>query len=581
MTLSNCSSRRCGELTEADIGKQVTISGWLEFKRGNTFFTLRDATGNCQILSPSKIDLPAKESVLQVQGTVQGRPEKDRNTKMATGNIEINCSDVQILNKCKHFRFPVKDYWKSNEHVRMKYRYIDLRNKDMQYNLRLRSKFLLKLRRFLCEEHRFIDVETPTLFRKTPGGAKEFVVPTQTPGYFYSLPQSPQQFKQLLMVGAIDRYMQIAKCYRDEGSRPDRQPEFTQLDLELSFTSPQKIKTLVENMITSCWPEHLPPVTATFARMSYHDAMQNYGVDKPDTRYGCLLIDVTEEFSQAVTFHSGDVNQTVRAINIKDGVSKLNSTQIKSIQKDVEKHCSLKIGVVKVEDGGHWNSPLAKLLGGVPNLQTHINQKLEATDGDLLFVCAHSSWNEACNALGKCRTQAALHCDNNGKPLYDTEEQMFNFLWVEDFPMFEIENSTYQSAHHPFTAPLEEDLPLLYTDPGKARGQHYDLVLNGNEIGGGSMRIHNSDVQRYVLETVLQENTSQLEHLLEALDSGCPPHGGIALGLDRLVSIMCNVPSIRDVIAFPKSRDGFDLMTDAPCQMKDNELETYHITVTD
>lgn len=557
----------------------MKLSGWLEFKRGNKFFTLRDATGNCQVLCElDAVQLPAKESVVSIEGIVRPRPDKDINPKMLTGDVEVNCTEFQVLNRCKPLPIVLNDFSKSKEELRMRYRYVDIRSKMMQQNLRLRSRFILKLRKYLCEQHNFVDVETPTLFRKTPGGAQEFVVPTQKPGMFYSLPQSPQQFKQLLMVGGIDRYMQIARCYRDEGAKPDRQPEFTQLDLELSFTSQNEIKVLIEHMIADCWPEELSSLILPFPRMTYADAISTYGVDKPDTRFTSTIVDISKQLSSVSVFQSSakDVPVIVKAINIKGGCSKLKASQIKSIQQSVQMQHSIDVAVVKVDENDVWNSPLAKYLH-TDDLAQNVNKQMGASQGDLLFICAHDSWQHACEALGTCRRLASLRCSDNGQPLHS--DKSFHFLWIEDFPLFELENACLQTTHHPFTAPLDDDLPLLYTDPIKVRGQHYDLVLNGCEVGGGSMRVHDADIQRYILATLLKEDTDQLEHLLRALDSGCPPHGGIALGLDRLISIMCDAPSIRDVIAFPKSSEGTDLMTKAPCQLEQKDLTNYHISV--
>lgn len=524
------------------------------------------------------IKLPAKESIINVEGIVKLRPEKDINPNMRSGHVEIDCSKISVLNECKHQPFPINDFTQANEEVRMRYRYIDIRGKILQRNLRLRSSFLLKLRNFLCNERDFVDVETPTLFRRTPGGAREFVVPTQKSGMFYSLPQSPQQFKQLLMAGGIDRYMQIARCYRDEGGKPERQPEFTQLDLELSFTTQEEIKTLVEEMLVSSWPLELPPLISPFPRMTHHDAIQLYGTDKPDTRFLCTIQDISQELSDITVFHDtvADSQLAVKAVCISNGCERLHSKQIKELQHEVEKQYSLNVAVVKIGDKCTWKSPLTKYIHRDEAISS-VNHKLNATEGDLVFICANKSWDVACQALGKCRTLAAYFSALNSKPLY--EKGRFNFLWVEDFPLFEMEDGNLHSAHHPFTAPCPADVDLLTSEPASVRGQHYDLVLNGSEVGGGSVRVHNSDTQQYILETVLKEDSSQLEHLLEALDSGCPPHGGIALGLDRLLAIMCDAPSIRDVIAFPKSSEGKDLMSGAPCELSSEDLNTFNISV--
>lgn len=570
-------SHHCGEVNTDDVGTAVNLYGWVEYKRGNKFFTLRDATGSCQILCNIDVNLPSRESVVAVEGTVQLRPEKDVNLKMATGKVEICCAKLKVLNRCSKLAFTPNVFTGVKEETRMRYRYLDIRSKVMQHNLRLRSSFLLKVRKYLCEEKGFVDVETPTLFRRTPGGAQEFVVPTQRPGMFYSLPQSPQQFKQLLMAGGIDRYMQIARCYRDEGAKPDRQPEFTQLDLELSFCTQQQIMSIIEDMLVQSWPEHLPKLKGPFSRMSHHTAIEKYGVDKPDTRFESTIKDLTGELSHLPLFSCNGKRMDIRGLNIEGGTHRLKSSNIKYIQQTVENLFSAQISVVKIGMDGSWHSPLAKYAEN--DVKQAVSKKLSASPNDLLFISCEDSWESVCTILGKCRSLAARLSADNGQPLHD--DNLFNFLWIENFPLFEKEDNRIVSAHHPFTAPVDEDSHLLTTNPLQVRGQHYDLVLNGSEVGGGSIRIHNASMQRYVLESVLNEDASQLEHLLEALDSGCPPHGGIALGLDRLLSIMCDAPSIRDVIAFPKSHEGLDLMSGAPNNISQEDLDRYNIAIVE
>lgn len=553
------------------------MSGWLEYNRGNKFITLRDFTGSCQVFINNEVNLPKIESVITVKGTVHKRPDGNKNPAMETGEIEVVTSNVEVLNECERYHFPLNDYSKAKEDVRMRYRYFDIRSKMMQHNLRLRSSFLMKVRRFLCEEQGFVDVETPTLFRRTPGGAKEFIVPTANKGKFFSLPQSPQQFKQLLMVGGIDRYMQIARCYRDENTKPERQPEFTQLDLELSFTTQGEIKQIIERMLKASWPKHLPDLMMPFPRMSYTNAMLLYGSDKPDTRFDCTIKDITEELSHLSVFDQTTSPVVVKGICIPNGSNVMSSKNVKRIQRAVEAITQLNIATVTVKEDCSWKSPLTKYMGG-NDLVYKVNCAFQCKPGDLLFICGHIDWELACKALGRCRILSAKDFSAAGKPLY--QPGVFNPLWVEEFPLFELDEGSLVSAHHPFTAPVDEDFDMLQSDPLKVRGQHYDLVLNGSEIGGGSIRIHSADTQKYVLESILKEDSSKMKHLLEALESGCPPHGGIALGLDRLLAIMCGSDTIRDVIAFPKSSDGADLMCEAPCHVTDDELDRYHISIT-
>uniref|UniRef100_A0A7N8Y2N9 Aspartyl-tRNA synthetase 2, mitochondrial n=1 Tax=Mastacembelus armatus TaxID=205130 RepID=A0A7N8Y2N9_9TELE len=518
-------SHTCGELRPEHVGEVVTVCGWVQYLRHDLFIILRDFSGLTQILIPQEesagdlkaalCDLTA-ESVVKVTGTVRRRPAGQENKRMPTGEIEVHAESVEVFSVCRKLPFEIKDFVKKSESLRMQYRYLDLRSSQMQNNLRLRSQMVMKMREYLCNVHGFVDVETPTLFKRTPGGAKEFLVPSREPGRFYSLPQSPQQFKQLLMVAGIDRYFQVARCYRDEGSKPDRQPEFTQVDIEMSFVDQTGIMSLVEGLLQYSWPAEKGPIKVPFQTMTYEEAMRDYGVDKPDTRFSMKLIDLREVFlSTEIQFLRTALNQpggSVQAICVPSG----------AVRKET-----------------------------FPR-----------------------------SLLGSVRLQCAELLGSHGFPFRDLSA--FQFLWVVDFPLFlpkEDELEQLESAHHPFTAPVPEDTPLLYTDPHKVRGQHYDLVLNGCEIGGGSIRIHKASEQLYVLENILKEDPSLLSHLLEALDSGAPPHGGIALGLDRLISIMVGAASIRDVIAFPKSFRGHDLMSQAPDLVSDEELKSYHISV--
>uniref|UniRef100_A0A2K5R7R5 Aspartyl-tRNA synthetase 2, mitochondrial n=1 Tax=Cebus imitator TaxID=2715852 RepID=A0A2K5R7R5_CEBIM len=545
----------CGELRSSHLGQEVTLCGWIQYRRQNTFLVLRDFHGLVQVIIPQdesaasvrKILCEAPmESVVQVSGTVISRPAGQENPKMPTGEIEIKVKTAELLNACKKLPFEIKDFMKKTEALRLQYRYLDLRSFQMQYNLRLRSQMVMKMRDYLCNLHGFVDIETPTLFKRTPGGAKEFLVPSREPGKFYSLPQSPQQFKQLLMVGGLDRYFQVARCYRDEGSRPDRQPEFTQIDIEMSFVDQTGIQSLIEGLLQYSWPNDKDPVVVPFPSMTFAEALATYGTDKPDTRFGMKKY--------------------------------LKRKDIESIRKFSADHFDQEILPVFLNTNRNWNSPVANFIR--ESKRPELIRLMETQEEDVVLLMA-GEHNKACSLLGKLRLECADLLETRGVVLRDPT--LFSFLWVVDFPLFlpkEENPRELESAHHPFTAPHPSDIHLLYTEPEKVRSQHYDLVLNGNEIGGGSIRIHNAELQRYILATLLKEDVKLLSHILQALDYGAPPHGGIALGLDRLICLVTGSPSIRDVIAFPKSFRGHDLMSNTPDSIPPEELKPYHIQVS-
>jgi len=573
----------CGEVSPAALGSEVQISGWVQAVRMDKFIILRDRTGLCQVNVSDEehknITKLSNESVVTLVGKVVMRPEGQENPSMGeSGKVEIELKQVLDVSEAAD-QLPIQQnhHILPKEEIRMQYRYLDLRRKHLQDIMKFRSDFVMKMREFLTSSG-FLDIETPTLFRRTPGGAKEFIVPTRIQDRYYSLVQSPQQFKQLLMVGGLDRYFQIARCYRDEGGKPDRQPEFTQVDIEMSFADRETIFELTEQLIASAWPHQL---NIPLPRLTYQEVMQKYGSDKPDLRYDNEIQMVTECFKASnfpILDNNLGTNKNIAGLIMFESNDKNNSKLVKKVGEESKK--SLKdhteyyasaelkiISPVVVKDGQIVNNAVLKKCA--PAVKEALEAKLGCADGIGFLVFGPQDF--VMPVLGKQRTLLA-------KDIYkDLEQRDQKMFWVIDFPMFLYEEGVLESAHHPFTAPHPEDYHLLRINPLKCRSLHYDLVLNGQEIGGGSVRIHNSADQKYVLQDILGADISELSHLIQALEMGCPPHAGIALGLDRLIAILTGANSIRDVIAFPKSAEGKDLMAGAPAQITDQQKEMYFI----
>jgi aspartyl-tRNA synthetase len=590
-------THHCNALRPEHAGQQVTLTGWVHSRRdlgGVLFIDLRDREGRTQtVFDPA--DLPKEvfdtatklhaESVIEIVGKVRVRPDGTNNDKIPTGQVEVLVKELTVLNHADPLPFQIDDpeaAAKVAEETRLKYRYLDLRRPEMTHNLRLRSKVAIATRSYM-DEQGFLEVETPTLFKSTPEGAREFLVPNRRePGTFYALPQSPQQFKQILMVSGVERYFQLARCYRDEDLRADRQPEFTQVDIEMSFIDREDIYALIEGLLKKVWKTALNiDIPTPFKRISFEEALNRWGIDKPDTRFGMELVDFTEDF-KASTFKvfSGAVANggVVKAMNAK-GMAGATQGQIETMTEYAKSFGAKGLAYIKVENG-EWKSPIVKFFSEAE--KAALTTKLNIEQGDLILFAA-DQWLNACEILGKIRLYCADVLKTQGKLIIDPKQ--FNFLWVIEFPLlgFDREQNRWYSSHHPFTAPVAEDIPLLKTDPKKVRGQHYDIVVNGVELGGGSIRIHQPDVQKTVFEDILQippdETKLRFGYMLEAFRYGAPPHGGIALGFDRLCAILCGTTSIRDVIAFPKTAKGTCMMTDSPSAVTARQLRDLYIEV--
>ncbi|MBF0793514.1 aspartate--tRNA ligase [Mammaliicoccus lentus] len=576
----------CGSVTEEYIGQTVTLNGWVQKRRdlgGLIFIDLRDREGVVQIVfNPDFSDEALKiadkvrsEYVIQVKGQVTKRDQKSVNDKIKTGKVEVQVSSIEILNESETPPFSITDVNDIDENVRLKYRYIDLRRESLAQTFKMRHQITRSVRNYL-DEGDFFEVETPVLTKSTPEGARDYLVPSRVhDGEFYALPQSPQIFKQLLMIGGFDKYYQIVKCFRDEDLRADRQPEFTQIDIEMSFVDQEDVMTMNEGLMKRIMKDVKGiDITTPFPRMTYAEAMERYGIDKPDTRFGMELINLSQLASQMeFKVFKGAVENggEVKAIVVENGADDYSRKDIDQLQSFASIYGAKGLAWVKVTAEG-LNGPISKFFN-----ESHTEELLkeaEAKSGDLILFVADKK-DVVAASLAQLRNKL-------GKERGLIDPNQYNFLWVTDWPLFEYDEDTnrYVAAHHPFTAPKKEHEDMLETDPTNVEANAYDIVLNGFELGGGSIRIHKSDLQEKMFKALGftdEEAQEQFGFLIEAFKYGAPPHGGIALGLDRLVMLLAGRTNLRDTIAFPKTASASCLLTDAPSKVSNSQLQELHL----
>ena len=589
-------TRTCGDLRKKDAGSTVILNGWIHRIRehgGITFINLRDRYGITQVVvdadSSEQLRACAKdlrmEFCIAVEGEVRARPDSMVNADMGTGEIEVVARTIIVLSKSAVLPFMIDEVQKDgtpvipNEDLRLKYRYLDLRREQMQHHLALRHKVALSVRNYLAS-HGFYELETPTFIKSTPEGARDYLVPSRLyPGKFYALPQSPQLYKQLLMVSGFDRYFQIARCYRDEDARGDRQPEFTQIDMEMSFVSRDDVLNITESMMQTVFKETLNiNLPEHFTRLAYDDAIALYGTDKPDLRFGLKMTDASfmADLGSFQAFKDALPSGTVKALTVPGQAEAYSRKKIEELESIAKIYKAKGLAWMKVVSSGELEGGISKFFEGKSK---EITEKLSAKAGDLILLCADSNYKTACTALGAVRSKL-------GKDLCLANPDEFAFAWIIDFPLFEWNEDEHKwdAAHHMFSMPQEKYHATLESDPASVKGDLYDLVLNGYELASGSIRIHDPDLQKRIFKIVgfnEEEGQKKFGFLTEAFTYGAPPHGGIAPGLDRLVMLMCKESSIKEVIAFPKNTFAVSPMDDCPSEVDEKQLKELHLRITD